>query len=441
MSWSSGSTPRSSVTLDVCDDPSASSGSWGVFLAVLALLLSTGWVANHFVALMPLISDQQHLSAATLDAIFGIYALGLVPGLLIGGRVSDAVGRRSVALTGSVVAVAGTVAMLLSQQSGVLLIGRFVVGLGVGLIMSSCTAWASDLRGPPGAATAGAVLTAGFAIGPFGAAVIARAGQAGVPVSFALAAAFVVSAMVIAVLAGRRAETTATAAGAVSGATPGPSAPARQGAAWALSWALPLAPWVFASATLGFITIPGRIHTGLAAPMAAGTAALLVNGISGLIQALARARRWGPRAGTAGAVLAALGYALTAAAPATMTSAFGLPLFLILGCASGLCLRAGLVDLEATAPQRIRGGLTGIFYVVTYIGFGLPLILTTVGAVVSTTILAVMAVLALGTAVIRAVRLRGDPPAEAAPPTGTGLRDSAKTQYAPSVEKDLERHW
>jgi MFS family permease len=408
VSWSSGSTPRSSVTLDVCDDPSASSGSWGVFLAVLALLLSTGWVANHFVALMPLISDQQHLSAATLDAIFGIYALGLVPGLLIGGRVSDALGRRSVALTGSAVAVAGTVAMLLSQQSGVLLIGRFVVGLGVGLIMSSCTAWASDLRGPAGAATAGAVLTAGFAIGPFGAAVIARAGQAGVPVSFALAAAFVVSAMVIAVLAGRRAETTAAAGGAVSGVTPGPSAPARQSAAWALSWALPLAPWVFASATLGFITIPGRIHTGLAAPMAAGTAALLVNGISGLIQALARARRWGPRAGTAGAVLAALGYALTAAAPATMTSAFGLPLFLILGCASGLCLRAGLIDLEATAPQRIRGGLTGIFYVVTYIGFGLPLILTTVGAVVSTTILAVMAVLALGTAVIRAVRLRGD---------------------------------
>lgn len=45
---------------------------------------------------------------------------------------------------------------------------------------------------------------------------------------------------------------------------------------------------------------------------------------------------------------------------------------------------------------------------VTYIGFGLPLVLTTVGPTLSTVILATMAVLALGTAVIRAARLRRD---------------------------------
>src|SRR5690349_16719657 len=64
------------------------------FGAVLTVLLATGWVANHFVALMPAISNRQHLSTATLDAIFGIYAVGLLPGLLLGGRVSDALGRR-----------------------------------------------------------------------------------------------------------------------------------------------------------------------------------------------------------------------------------------------------------------------------------------------------------------------------------------------------------
>ena len=390
------------VTVDEADDRSGSHASWGLFIAVLALLLSTGWVANHFVALMPLISSQQHLGAAALDAIFGIYALGLLPGLLIGGRVSDALGRRSVALAGSTVAVVGTIAMLVSQQSDVLLIGRFVVGLGVGLTMSSCTAWASDMRGPAGAATAGALLTAGFAIGPFGAALIVRAGHSGIRVSFVIAAVIVVSAMIAAIVAGRRVKTTAPPT-SVSSAD---SAPGPQGVAWALSWALPLAPWVFASATLGFITIPSRVHTTLAAPMAAGTATLMVNGVSGLVQVLARVRNWGPHAGTAGAVLAALGYALTAAAPSTMTLAFGLPLFLILGCASGLCLRAGLIDLETTAPQRVRGGLTGIFYVVTYIGFGLPLLLTTIGSPrASMMILTAMAVLASLTAVTRALRL------------------------------------
>jgi hypothetical protein len=201
-----------------------------------------------------------------------------------------------------------------------------------------------------------------------------------------MAAAIVVMAMVIAVVAVRRAE----GIGPATAPDSEPSMPARQGTAKALSWALPLAPWVFASATLGFVAIPSRVHIGLAAPMAAGAATLITNGVSGLVQVLARALRWGPQAGTAGAVLAALGYAVAAVAPPTMSLALGLPLFLILGCASGLCLREGLIDLEAAAPQRLRGALVGVFYVVTYIGFGLPLILTTVGSGVSAMILAAM---------------------------------------------------
>ncbi len=174
------------------------------FGAVLAVLLVTGWVANHFVALMPSISDRQHLSTATLDAIFGIYAVGLLPGLLIGGRASDALGRKAVALAGSATAVAGTVAMLLSQQPDVLLAGRLIVGVGVGLAMTSGTAWASDLKGPAGAATAGAVLIAGFAIGPLAGGLIAGAGDFGIRVSFGVAAALVVVAMSFMIIAARR---------------------------------------------------------------------------------------------------------------------------------------------------------------------------------------------------------------------------------------------
>src|SRR5947209_11402834 len=183
---------------------SAADGSNLQFGTVLAVLLVTGWVANHFVALMPTISDRQHLSTATLDAIFAIYAVGLLPGLLIGGRASDAFGRQAVALTGSATAVIGTVAMLLSQQPDVLLVGRLIVGAGVGLAMTSGTAWASDLRGAAGAATAGAVLITGFAIGPLAGGLIAGTGDRGVQLSFALAAALVVIAMIVMVIAARR---------------------------------------------------------------------------------------------------------------------------------------------------------------------------------------------------------------------------------------------
>jgi MFS family permease len=374
-----------------------------LFVGVLAVLLATGWAANHFAGLIPAIRDDHHLGASTLDAVFGIYAVGLLPGLLIGGRASDAVGRPSVAWAGSATALAGTVAMLLSQDSAVLLVGRVVVGVGVGFAISSCTAWASDLRGPAGAAIAGAVLTAGFAIGPFASGLIASAGQPGIRVSFAVAAAIVVLATVAAVVAAQRATVTVpeTARG------PERSTPARLGVALALSWAMPLAPWVFASATLAFITIPTRVHTGLAAPMVAGIATLIVNGVSALIQIVARARRWGPQAGTIGALLAALGYAVTAVAPPIMTLGLGLSLLVVLGCASGLLLREGLIDLEAAAPQRVRGALTGAFYTVSYVGFGLPLLLSMVGSAEdSAMILGVMVVLALATAVSRAVRLR-----------------------------------
>ncbi|HEY0227842.1 MAG TPA: MFS transporter [Mycobacterium sp.] len=376
-----------------------------LFVGLLALLLATGWAANHFAGLIPAMSDHQHLSRSTLDAVFGIYAVGLLPGLLIGGRTSDVVGRRPVAWVGSIVNLAGTLAMLVSQHPDVLLVGRLVVGLGVGLVISSCTAWASDLKGPAGAAVAGAVLTAGFAVGPFAAGAIASVGASGVWVSFLVAAAIVLAATIVTILAAQR----AAAGGPTSVSGPvQPSAP-NEGIARALSWAIPLAPWVFASATLAFVTIPTRMHTPLAAPLAAGTAALIANGVSGIIQLVARARRWGPQAGTVGAVLAALGYAATAAAPQPIPLALGVSLMVVLGCASGLLLREGLIDLEAAAPQHLRGALTGVFYTLSYIGFGLPMLLSSIGSAhASMIILGVMAALAAATAVGRAARLRRD---------------------------------
>ena len=102
---STGLTGRPSSTLVTLDERDNFGTRQAVFVGVLAVLLATGWAANHFAALMPIITDSQHLSTATIDAIFGIYALGLVPGLLVGGRASDALGRQKVAWYGSTIAV------------------------------------------------------------------------------------------------------------------------------------------------------------------------------------------------------------------------------------------------------------------------------------------------------------------------------------------------
>jgi hypothetical protein len=78
---------------------------------------------------------------------------------------------------------------------------------------------------------------------------------------------------------------------------------------------------------------------------------------------------------------------------------------LILGIAYGLCLRQGLVDVETLSPPRLRGTLTGIFWAVTYLGFGLPVLLATIEPAVGLTApMIVLSVAAVAVSVLRASR-------------------------------------
>ena len=136
------------------------------FISVLAVLLSTGWAANHFASLIPVLRVDEGLSHTVLDGVFGIYALGLLPGLLTGGALSDRVGRAVVVLPGALIASLGTLIVLLWHDAPGLMVGRLVVGIGAGLAIGAGTAWAADLRGKSGTVMAGVVLTSGFALGP-----------------------------------------------------------------------------------------------------------------------------------------------------------------------------------------------------------------------------------------------------------------------------------
>ncbi|RRO86211.1 MFS transporter, partial [Corynebacterium bovis] len=51
----------------------------------------------------------------------------------------------------------------------------------------------------------------------------------------------------------------------------------------------------------------------------------------------------------------------------------------ILGAAYGLCLISGLTEVQRIAGPDDLGGLTAVYYVVTYIGFFFPMILTKLG--------------------------------------------------------------
>ncbi len=377
---------------------------------VLGVLLATGWAANHFSATIPVLTGREGLSVALIDAVFGLYAVGLVPGLFLGGGLSDRVGRPAVVLPGALLAACGTVVLLSWHEPAGLLLGRFVVGLGAGLTTGAGTAWAGDLGGTRGTVLAGVFLTAGFGFGPLTSGVVAQF------LPFPLQVPFVLSLLLslAAVAAALRWSVPATPRPVRRTADDPPPAAVdpHRGVAVTLAWSMPVAIVVFASATVVLVTLTPRLPAGLDGPLLMGVSAILSLGSGIAVQTLARHRGWGPRAGVVGLLFSALGFGLLALGGASV----GLPLFVlacvVMGVAYGLCLREGLLDVESLAPPARRGVLTGFFYVVTYVGFGLPLLLTVLtpyAGVVAPPV--VLAVVALALAGLRTTQLAAGHPA------------------------------
>jgi len=64
------------------------------WLAVAAVMFGVGWGANQFASLLIAYHQKRGLTISVNEALFGIYALGLVPALILGGPASDRWGRR-----------------------------------------------------------------------------------------------------------------------------------------------------------------------------------------------------------------------------------------------------------------------------------------------------------------------------------------------------------
>ncbi|GGF31960.1 permease [Marmoricola endophyticus] len=367
---------------------------------VLALLLATGWAANHFSALIPVYGVREDLSTALLDGAFGLYALGLLPGLFGGGALSDRFGRPAVVLPGATIAALGTVLLMVDHVELGVLLGRLVVGQGAGLTFGAGTAWAADLGATRGTVLAGVFLTSGFGIGPVVSGVLAESAPAPLTTPYVLS-------LVVSLVAVAAAVLVAVPATPRTDPSTRPAPLPHHDARTALAWSGPVGILVFASATTTLVPLPARLPEEYDGPVLVGVAAALTLFTGIAVQALARRVAGGARTGVLGAGCAALGWVLAAAGGSTI----GLPLFvgccLLLGSAYGLCLREGLLDVETLAPPAKRGTLTGVFYVLTYLGFGLPLLLTAVQPTTGDVApFVVLAAIAAAVAVLRVGQLR-----------------------------------
>ena len=377
----------------------------GVLPAVLMLLFATGWAANYFTAMLPVLARSEGLSHATLDGAFGIYAVGLLPGLLVGGSLSDRLGRRPLLLSGAAVAGLGNLTLLCWHDHTGIFVGRLIVGVGVGVAMSAGTAWSADIGGGSGSVLAGVALSAGFGCGPFVSGLMAQFVVSATTVPFGVTIVLTATSLLVGTFFARtpthdvpRTPASPVAERDEEGASVVP----------ALSAALPMALWVFSCATVALVTMTERMQYRFSGPWIPGVAAAVTLSAGVTIQMMARRREWGSRSGVMGALAAAAGFGVVAAAGATPSLAVFLLVAVLLGVAYGLCLRQGLIDVETLTPERLRGTLTGVFYAVTYLGFGLPLLLVAIRPAVGITApMLVLSGLAVTAALLRAAQIRG----------------------------------
>src|SRR6266480_1439423 len=113
-----------------------------MWLPVAAVLLGVGWGANQFTPLLLVYHQALGLSTGTLEAMFGVYALGLIPGLLLGGPLSDARGRRAVVVPAAVLSLAASMLLVAAGYGEAMLFaGRLLAGVSSGAVFGAGTAW------------------------------------------------------------------------------------------------------------------------------------------------------------------------------------------------------------------------------------------------------------------------------------------------------------
>src|SRR5580700_540603 len=93
-------------------------------------MFAVGWGANQFSPMLIVYRHELGLGAAAVAGLFAVYALTLVPGLLIGGPASDRYGRRAVVLPFVALSPVATLLLILApRELAVLAVSRALAGM------------------------------------------------------------------------------------------------------------------------------------------------------------------------------------------------------------------------------------------------------------------------------------------------------------------------
>ena len=376
------------------------------WLRIAFAMFAVGWGANQFSPMLIVYRHELRLTAGEVAGLFLVYALTLIPGLLIGGPASDRFGRRPVVWPFVALSPLATLLLVLGPRSlAVIAVGRALAGLCSGVVFGAATAWVQEVSPDEGLSVrrSALALTGGFGLGPVVAAGLAQ--WASDPLIVPYLPHLVIGTAAAAVLAGTPEGTASRSPARVRPAATArrwPPAAVRTRRFWLA--VAPGSPLVFGSVALAIVVLPEEVTS--ARTLLAGFAGLMtvVSFAAGVaVQPFARRLRDMLAGVVAGLVCAAVGCAVGIAAVASADRVLAGVAAVFLGLAYGLCLVSGLRQAEHMARPDERGAVIACYYAVAYLGFAVPYLAAGLGALAGKTgafvaLTAIIAALALWTA-------------------------------------------
>ncbi|MCD2196018.1 MFS transporter [Actinomycetospora endophytica] len=391
------------ATLDQSTATRRGSTAW---LPVGLALFTVAWGGNQFTPLMVMYRELGGFSTATVDVLLGAYVLGIVPGMLVGGPLSDRLGRKPLMLAAPPIAIAGSVVLAAGGDVvPVLFVGRVLAGLALGIAMAVGSTWISELSSLRGASAGGASraamsLTLGFLLGPVAAGLLAQWAPWPEVLSYAV---HVVVGIPLGLAALRTVETLDRDQVPTRRLVDDLRIPVGEHREF-MTIVVPVAPWVFTCAGVAYAVLPSLVSSAVPGHAIAFGAVMTAVTLAAGVGAQSLAKRLGladARGGMLGQAFAAAGMLLAAVTAAVPGVVLAVVSATVLGIGYGFALVSGLAEVSRIAPARHLAGLNAVFYALAYLGFLVPAVLAVLAGLVSYSVLFVaLGVIALGALVV-----------------------------------------
>jgi predicted MFS family arabinose efflux permease len=354
-------------------------GFWRV-AAAFAFLTAFGTTPT---PLWPLYAVRAHLDTTEITTAFAVMVLGAAGGLYFFGHLSDRFGRRRIIAPALAAAIAADSSMAAWPDLAGLVVGRVLTGVAVGLVASTATTYLTDLYGVarPGrtsARTAATVATlanlGGFSAGPLISGALAEWGP-GDPI----VTPYVVAGVLLAIGLVWVLLTPETVDRQLAAQTSAPKfrlVPGRQPLFTAAALVAFCSFAVFGIfSSLGSLIVHEELHVssifewGVAAAVTLGASAAAQLLLAGLSPA---------RMLTAGIGALPVGLAVVIVAMYHPSLALYLIGAAVAGAGAGLLFKSGLTAALLASGDGARAGVLALFFVVAYLGMGIPPVLLAV---------------------------------------------------------------